>query len=253
MKENQQNTAAGQKSAPGGTPILRVEHLGMSFRGVDAIKDLSFEVEAGEIFGIAGPNGAGKTTLFNVISGIYSGSGKIVFKSTDISRAKPHRVCHLGITRTLQTPNIFGTLNVYDNVRFGAYFGKRGRTREKELIQRFIEFVGLSKHAYFQARSLGLFRKKLVMIAAALATRPAILLLDEPVGGLSPAEIEPLIKLIHRINKELKITVIIIEHLMKVLKALSNRMMIIHYGQNISIGRPEDVMANEKVKAVYLG
>lgn len=243
---------AGRGKIPG-VPILQVERLGMSFSGVQALKNLSFEVETGEIFGIAGPNGAGKTTLFNVISGLYAGSGRIVFNSEDISAAKPHRVCHLGLARTLQIPKVFSSLNVYENVRFGAHFGKPGSKDEERLIESSLEFVGIADKKRDPTEHLGLFHKKLTMIAAALATQPSLLLLDEPVGGLSPVEIDPLIDLTRRINKDLNITVIIIEHLMQVLKALSHRMMIIHYGETICIGSPDQVMADEKVKAVYLG
>lgn len=246
-------TAAGQGAAAGGAPILTVRDLGMAFNNVPALRNLNFEVRPGEIFGIAGPNGAGKTTLFNVVSGLYVGSGRIAFRDQDISKAKPHRICHLGMARTLQVPRIFTTLNVYDNVRFGAHFGKHGRRNEGQLIERALEFVGLIHRKRDPAQHLGLYQKKMTMIAAALATEPSLLLLDEPVGGLSPVEIDPLIALIQRINRELKITVIIIEHLMKVLKALSHRMMIIHYGETICIGTPEAVMADENVKAVYLG
>ncbi len=252
MTIDQPIACTGRESVPG-VSILRAEHLGMSFNGVEVLKELSFEVEAGEIFGIAGPNGAGKTTLFNVISGYYTGSGTIFFKTKDISIAKPHRICHLGMARTLQVPNVFTTLNIYDNVRFGAHFGKVGPKDEKKLIETSLKFVGIADRKNDLADNLGLFYKKLTMIAAALATQPSLLLLDEPVGGLSPVEINPLIDLIKRINKELGITVIIIEHLMKVLKALSDRMMIIHYGKTICIGTPDQVMADEKVKAVYLG
>jgi len=246
-------TAAGSAAATGGTPILQVENLGMAFSGAAALKGLSFTVQSGEIFGIAGPNGAGKTTLFNVISGLYTGTGSIVFQARNIAGAKPHRICHLGMARTLQVPRIFTTLNVYDNIRFGAHFGKAGRRNEARLIENALEFVGLAHRKKDPTEHLGLYHKKMTMIAAALATDPSLLLLDEPVGGLSPVEIDPLIALIQRINRELKITVIIIEHLMKVLKALSHRMMIIHYGETICIGTPEAVMADENVKAVYLG
>lgn len=252
MTEDSLNIHAGRSRASG-DPILRVENLSMSFTGVDALKDLTFAVDEGEVFGIAGPNGAGKTTLFNIISGLYTGSGSVVFKNEDISAAKPHRVCHLGIARTLQVPNVFVTLNVYNNVRFGAHFGKPGRKDEDKLIADVLEFVGLKDRQSELAEHLGLFQKKLVMIAAALATQPQVLLLDEPVGGLSPIEINPLIKLIQSINKDLGITIIIIEHLMKVLKELSDRLMIIHYGKAICIGTPDHVMQDERVREVYLG
>ena len=252
MSLEQLKKSAGRVKASGPS-ILRVQDLSMSFDGVDALSRLNFEVETGEIFGIAGPNGAGKTTLFNVISGLYNGSGTVIFKTENISTAKPHRICHLGIARTLQIPKIFNTLNVYDNVRFGAHFGKPGRKDEARLILDALDFVGLKERKAQIAEHLGLFQKKLIMIAAALSTQPQLLLLDEPVGGLSPVEIIPLIELIRQINKDLGITIIIIEHLMKVLKELSDRLMIIHYGKKICIGTPEHVMQDPKVKEIYLG
>lgn len=251
MSSDSSNDRAGQLNDSG--PILRVQALSMSFNGVDALRNLAFEVQNGEIFGIAGPNGAGKTTLFNVIAGLYAGTGTVIFKDEDISTAKPHKVCHLGIARTLQIPKVFSTLSVYDNVRFGAHFGKPGRRNEEWQILKALDFVGLESRKADLAENLGLFQKKLIMIAAALATSPELLLLDEPVGGLSPAEINPLIKLIKRINQDLGITIVIIEHLMKVLKELSDSLMIIHYGEKICIGTPEDVMQDQKVKDVYLG
>jgi branched-chain amino acid transport system ATP-binding protein len=252
MTLGQLNKSAGRGQAPG-PPILCVRDLSMSFDGVEALSRLNFDVESGEIFGIAGPNGAGKTTLFNVISGLFNGSGTVIFRTEDISIAKPHRICHLGIARTLQIPKIFSTLNVYDNIRFGAHFGKPGRKDEAGLIQDALDFVGLKERKTEIAEHLGLFHKKLIMIAAALATQPELLLLDEPVGGLSPIEINPLIGLIRRINRDLGITIIIIEHLMKVLKQLSDRLMIIHYGKKICIGTSEHVMQDSKVKEIYLG
>lgn len=234
-------------------PLLRVNNLSMSFNGISALSNLTFEVKEGEIFGIAGPNGAGKTTLFNVISGLYSGTGQILLGTEDISHARIHEVCHKGIARTLQVPQLFSTLSVYDNVRFGAHFGKSVRRDEKNLISDVFDFVGLKDKKTNIASNLDLFHKKLTMIAAALATEPRLLLLDEPVGGLSPMEISPLVKLIKRINQELGITIIIIEHLMKVINEVSNRLLIIHYGKKICIGIPEEVMQNNEVQQVYLG
>ncbi len=144
---------------------------------------------------------------------------------------------------------------MFNNVRFGAHFGNKHIKDgdESEIILRALDFVGLQEDKTAIAENMDLFHKKLIMIAAALATQPRLLLLDEPIGGLSPAEIGPLIELIRRINQELNITVIIIEHRMKVLKELSHRLMILHYGEEIRTGPPAEVMEDEKVKEVYLG
>jgi branched-chain amino acid transport system ATP-binding protein len=172
-----------------------------------------------------------------------------------VTNLKPFQICHRGIARTLQIPQIFSTLDVFTNVRFGAHFGNKHIKdgNEAEIIHRVLEFVGLQDKKTAIAENMDLFHKKLIMIAAALATRPRLLLLDEPIGGLSPAEIDPLMELIRKINQELNITVIIIEHLMKVLKELSHRLMILHYGEEIRTGPPAEVMEDEKVKEVYLG
>ncbi len=236
-------------------PILQVRNLSKAFGAMLAVNNLSFEVPSGEVFGIAGPNGAGKTTVFNLITGFLQGTGEVRFEGIDVTNLKPYQICHRGIARTLQIPQVFSTLDVFNNVRFGAHFGNKHITDgdEAEIIHRALDFVGLQDDKTAIAENLDLFHKKLIMIAAALATQPRLLLLDEPIGGLSPAEIEPLMQLIRKINQELSVTVIIIEHRMKVLKQLSHRLMILHYGEEIRTGPPAEVMQDEKVKEVYLG
>ncbi len=236
-------------------PILQVRNLSKAFGAMLAVNNLSFEVPSGEVFGIAGPNGAGKTTVFNLITGFLQGTGEVRFEGIDVTNLKPYQICHRGIARTLQIPQVFSTLDVFNNVRFGAHFGNKHITDgdEAEIIHRALDFVGLQDDKTAIAENLDLFHKKLIMIAAALATQPRLLLLDEPIGGLSPAEIEPLMQLIRKINQELSVTVIIIEHRMKVLKELSHRLMILHYGEEIRTGPPAEVMQDGKVKEVYLG
>jgi branched-chain amino acid transport system ATP-binding protein len=250
-----QNLKSKDEQMGAQAPILQVRNLTKAFGAMKAVNNLSFEVPAGEVFGIAGPNGAGKTTVFNLITGFLQGTGEVRFEDKDVTNLKPYQICHRGIARTLQIPQVFSTLDVFNNVRFGAHFGKKHITDgdEGEIIHRTLDFVGLQEDKSAVAENMDLFHKKLIMIAAALATRPRLLLLDEPIGGLSPAEIGPLIELIRRINQELNITVIIIEHLMKVLKELSDRLMILHYGEEIRTGPPAEVMEDAKVKEVYLG
>ena len=233
--------------------ILQVTKVTKSFGELTAVKDLSFEVEKGEIFGIAGPNGAGKSTLFNVITGFYQGSGDIVFDNVNIARFKPYQICQKGIARTFQIPQLFFTMPVVKNVKVGAHFGVRGAHDERERINEAINFVGLQGKENIIAANLNLFDKRLTMLAAALATKPKLLLLDEPIGGLSPTEVNQSMTLFQKINKELGLTIIIIEHLMKVLTELSQRLLILQNGERICIGAPQEVTKDKRVIEVYLG
>jgi branched-chain amino acid transport system ATP-binding protein len=233
--------------------LLKCERVTQQFGELAAVSDLSFEVEEGEIFGIAGPNGAGKSTLFNVITGFYRGSGAIYLEDERISGLRPYQICHKGIARTFQIPQLFLTLPVYQNVRVGAYYGNLGSYNEKENIRDTIQFVGLEGKENVISGNLNLLDKKLTMVAVALATKPKLLLLDEPIGGLSPTETKDFMALVRRINQELGLTIMIIEHLMKALTALSSRMMILHNGQRICLGLPEEVISNKTVLDIYLG
>lgn len=232
--------------------ILHVEKANKRFGELVAVKDVSFEVEKGEIFGIAGPNGSGKTTLFNLISGMLRGSGNIVFDNQNISGLRPDQICQKGIARTFQIPVVFPTLTVSRNVEVGAYFGTQGTQREKGIINEVINFVGLQGKENVVAAGIDLFSKKMTMLAAALATKPKLLLLDEVVAGLSPTETSQFVELVGKINRELGITIMVIEHLMKVLTEICQRLMIIHYGEQICIGPPKEVTENSRVREIYL-
>jgi len=232
--------------------ILHVEKAHKHFGELVAVKDVSFEVEKGEIFGIAGPNGSGKTTLFNLISGMLRGSGNIVFDNQNISGLRPDQICQKGIARTFQIPVVFPTLTVSRNVEVGAYFGTQGTQREKGIINEVINFVGLQGKENVVAAGIDLFSKKMTMLAAALATKPKLLLLDEVVAGLSPTETSQFVELVGKINRELGITIMVIEHLMKVLTEICQRLMIIHYGEQICIGPPKEVTENSRVREIYL-
>lgn len=233
--------------------ILRCEKVTQRFGELAAVKDLSFEVEAGEIFGIAGPNGAGKTTLFNVITGFYKGTGKIFFENENILGLKTHQICHKGIVRTFQIPTLFLTLSMLENVRVGAHYGVHGSSGELERADEAIELTGLQGKENVIAENLNLFDKKRTMLAAGLATKPKLFLLDEPIGGLSPTETTDFMNLVKKINQEIGLTIIIIEHLMKVLTELSARMMILHNGERIALGPPQEVCSDQRVLDVYLG
>ncbi len=233
--------------------ILRVEHVGKRFGEIVALSDVSMSVGTGEVFGVAGPNGAGKTTLFNVIAGRFGGTGSIWFEGQDIMGWKPHRVCRHGIARTFQIPMLFSSLSVADNVRVGAHFGARKDGDERRVVAETLEQVGMSDKAGMLARHLDLMGKKLTMLAAALATGPSLLLLDEPMGGLAPAEVTEFGGLITRLNRERGITIVVIEHLVRKLVELSDRLMILYHGEQIALGPPKDVVNDPRVIELYLG
>ena len=233
--------------------ILQVRNLTQYFGQLAAVNDLSFDVEKGEIFGVAGPNGAGKTTLFNVITGYHRYSGNIIFDTVSIKSLRPHKICHKGIARIFQIPQLFVTLPVAENVKVGAHFGVRGAHDERKRINEIINFVGLQGKENVIASNLNLFDKKLTMLAIAMATEPKLLLLDEPIGGLSPTEVRQFVTLVQKINRDLGLSIIVIEHLMRVLTEISQRLMILHNGEKICIGSPREVIEDKRVIEVYLG
>jgi branched-chain amino acid transport system ATP-binding protein len=233
--------------------MLECKNLTKRFGKLIAVNNLSFKVKTGEIFGIAGPNGAGKTTLFNLITGVYRGSGEIFFEGENIHGRNPYEICHKGIARTFQIPQVFMTLPVVENVRVGAHFGDSGIKNEMKNIKKVIDFVGLNGKEKLIGANLKLLDKKLVMIASALATRPKLLLLDEPIAGLSPEESRQSIAMFKKINNELGLTIIIIEHFMKVLTELSSRLLILQNGGEICVDSPLAVSKNKKVIECYLG
>ncbi len=233
--------------------ILQAEKVTKLFGELAAVSNLDFEVESGEIFGIAGPNGAGKTTLFNLISGVYPYTGDIIFEGKSIHGLRPFQICHRGIARTFQIPVLFSSISVYDNIRMGAHFGAPKEKNEKELIKEIIDLVGLRGQEETIAANVDLFDKRLTMLAAALATKPRLLLVDEPTGGLSPKEVRASVELFHKINQELGVTIIIIEHLMKVMVEVCDRLMILNNGEKFCIGSPQKVIQTREVIDIYLG
>ena len=234
--------------------LLTVKNLSMNFGKLIALDEVSFELATGEVFGIAGPNGAGKTTLFNVISGHYRGKGSIRFNGEEIQNLRSQQICHRGIARIFQIPTIFSSMTIYQNVKFGAHFGNRNRhVSEEETIAEILRLTGLEGKENIPAKNTDLFTKKITMLAAALATRPKLILLDEPIGGLNPGEIDQFLTLVRRIRVELGVTAMIIEHLMEYLMELSDRLMILDFGKEIAIGTPSEVAKDKKVIEIYLG
>ena len=234
--------------------ILSCTGICKNFGGMAALKDLDFQVYEGEIFGIAGPNGAGKTTLYNVISKILPlDHGRVWFDGEYLEKLSAHEICRHGLARTFQIPQIFSSLTVYKNVLVGALFGNMKKEAEEEKnIKEVLNFVGLWEKRNKIAEELSLYERKILMIATALATKPKMLMLDEPVAGLSKIESNHEMELIRRINKN-NVTLILIEHNMDVLMGISERVMILQHGEKICEGPPEKVCNDEAVIEAYLG
>lgn len=241
--------------------LLEGRGLVKRYGGLAAVDGVSFEVFDGETFGIAGPNGAGKTTLFDVITGIvHASEGLILFQGREIQSASVHRICHLGISRTFQLPSVFDSQTALANVLAGAQYGS-GRSVlsswriDPATVGRAhaeLAFVGLGDRFAALAGPLPLFDKKRLMIASALATQPQMLFLDEPFGGLTPPEIDELIELLRAV-KARGITIVLIEHVMRALMALSDRVLIMNQGKTLFLGSPHEVLQDEEVVRVYLG
>ena len=231
-------------------PLLEVRDVTRRFGSLVALNGVSFGVDEGKLFGIAGPNGAGKSVLFGVISGAYRpSSGSVVFDGHDIVGLGPHEACHRGLVRTFQTPTTFHSLTVRQNLAVGRAFGA-GRRQDVEDV---VELLELGDVADRPATNLDLFTTKKVVLGAALATECKLLMLDEPMAGFSHLEIEAFLEIVRRINRERGITVVIIEHLLDILIGITDRMMILHYGEVLFSGDPAEVKRNEKVVEVYLG
>jgi branched-chain amino acid transport system ATP-binding protein len=238
------------------TCFLKIEGLTKSFAGLMAVKDLSFTVIEGEILGLIGPNGSGKTTAFNLISGfLRPDEGKITFRGKDITGLKPHRICGAGIARTFQLVKPFAEMTALQNVVAGRTYGckpikslEQARAEAEEILT----FTGLSRKKSVMAGQLGLADRKRLEIARALATKPDLLLLDESMSGLTPAETEDAIRLIREIRNS-GITVIIVEHIMKVVIGISDRIIVMNAGEKIAEGRALEITANKIVIAAYLG
>ncbi|MBT8372088.1 MAG: ATP-binding cassette domain-containing protein, partial [Deltaproteobacteria bacterium] len=208
--------------------------------------------QEGQIFGIAGPNGAGKSTVFNLITGFYNYEGKIEFDGRDITGLPPYRIAKTGIARTFQIPQTFPSLTVQKSISVGSRFGAAGGL-DPDHVDEVIRFVDLEQERFQSTGLLTLLGKKKLMIGASLATKPKILMLDEPMAGCNATEIKSLMDLIARINRELGVTIIIIEHFMKVLTELTESLLIIESGRKVCQDDPFKVVNDPKVIECYLG
>ncbi|RWO87467.1 ABC transporter ATP-binding protein [Mesorhizobium sp.] len=242
-------------------PMLVCDSVVKRFGSLAAVDGVSMVVNAGEIVGIGGPNGAGKTTFFDVVTGITPASGgRVHFGDTDISALPADRICQLGIARTFQLNAAFDSLTVRENIEIAAYFGRQRRTLAgfrlgEDVRQATIEaldFVGLAAKADETVARLPVLDRKLLMIAGAIATRPKMLFLDEPVGGLNVAEIDQIMAMVLKLRDQ-GLTIVLIEHVMRFLLALSSRVIIMHHGKVIFEGRPDKVAEDQTVVETYLG
>ena len=240
--------------ADGDDPLIAAHDVGKDFGGLRVLSGISFKVLPGEILGIIGPNGAGKTTLFNVISGVYRPTnGKVEFEGKDITGVRRiHKVCRLGMGRTYQLVKPFGNMSVLDNVMVGAFCHHTRSATTREIALEVLALVGLLDKKDLPAGSLTLANMKRLEMARALATKPKLILLDEVMAGLNPSEIDEAIVLIRKI-RDYGITVIVVEHVMRAIMSLSERIMVISQGEKVVEGEPREVIADERVIKAYLG
>ncbi|MPZ44906.1 MAG: ATP-binding cassette domain-containing protein [Betaproteobacteria bacterium] len=249
-------------------PLLQVEHVGKHFGGVQALTDVSFAIDAGEIYGLIGPNGAGKTTLFNLITGfIAPDSGRMTLEGRPLTGLKPNAIAALGIARTFQNIRLFANLSALENVMIGrhartragvaaAIFRTRSQRAEEVAIEaraaQLLEYVGIAARANVLARNLSYGDQRRLEIARALATEPRLLALDEPAAGMNATETQALAKLLERIRAD-AVTLFLIEHDMRLVMGLCDRVLVLDFGRRIAEGPPRQVQHDPAVVAAYLG
>lgn len=250
------------------TPLLDIQKVSMHFGGLKAIQDLDFTIEEGEIRGLIGPNGAGKTTLFNVISGVYTPTyGKFFFKGQDITKLRPHAAARLGIVRTFQSTTLFKHFTVLRNVMlgchlhshysfFGSLFGtpasRRHEQENEAKSMEILEFLGLGKLKDELAINLPHGHQRSLGIGIAMAAQPTLLMLDEPVTGMNPEESAAMMRLMKKI-RDRGITILLIEHSMKVVMGVCEKITVLNFGEKIAEGTPEQILKDPDVHEAYLG
>ena len=234
--------------------LLEVRAVSKSFKGLKAVSQVSFDIAEGDINGLIGPNGAGKTTIFNMIAGVYApDSGEILFQGKKIHGLRPHQVCAAGIGRTFQIVKPFAGLSVLDNVIVGALERTRNVSEARQVATAILEKLSLATKAPLPASSLTLPDRKRLEVARALATRPRLLLLDEVMAGLRPTECDQMVAVFRELNRAEGLTILLIEHVMRAVMALARHIVVLHHGEVIARGTPEEVVRHPAVLESYLG
>ncbi len=235
-------------------PFFKIEHLEKRFGGLAAVNNVSMTIGEGEIVGLIGPNGAGKTTLFNVITGVYAPKrGKVLLKGQDIAGLKPERICAMGIGRTFQIVKPFSSLTVLDNVLVAAYRRTASRQEATDAAMDILRFLALDEKSATLAAHLTLAQKKRLEMARALATRPIFLLLDETLAGLNHTEIDRMIETVQQVRERRGVTILAVEHVMRAVMKISDRVVVMDEGKKIAEGPPEEVVRKPEVIKAYLG
>jgi len=233
--------------------LLEIRDVSKRFGGLSALSNVSYSVDKGEILGLIGPNGAGKTTLFNVVNGFYPPTkGEVLFKKEKISHLKPHQICKLGIGRTFQVVRPLRRMTALDNVIASSFLHTKDKVKAEEIALEALRFTGLYEDRNVLSKGLPLGKRKKLEITRALATQPELLLLDESFAGLNPSEQNELIDIIRQIRAK-GITIMVIEHHMKVIMSLSDRVVVLNYGEKIAEGTPKEIGSNPLVIEAYLG
>jgi branched-chain amino acid transport system ATP-binding protein len=237
-------------------PFLEIRSLTKGYGGLIAVKDISLDIQKGEILGLIGPNGAGKTTLFNLITGMEQpDSGDVFFEGKSIKKLKPHSICKLGISRTYQSVRPFLNHTVRENVTVGALYGRRypKEVDSSRKVDEIIDLLNLTEKQDHLARSLPIEERKMVEVGRALAANPKLLMLDEPMAGLNPTEVAEFVSFVRKLKDETEITIVIVEHVMRAISSSCTRVVVLHHGEMLAEGTPSEVLSDEKVVEVYLG
>lgn len=235
--------------------LLRLEAIQKRFGGLVVLNNIDIAVGANELIGLIGPNGAGKSTLFNVITALYTPTqGRIRFRGEDITGTAPHRICRLGIARTFQLVRTFLTMTAFENIMVGAVYGSGGRVKHATAAaEQALELVGLTAKRDVRTAHMTLSDRRLLEIARAVASSPGLLLLDEPMAGLNPTEIQRTVDVIRRVRTDKGVSILWVEHKVDAIMKVCSRVIVLDHGEKIADGTPREIVANRKVIEAYLG